>query len=368
MKLFGRKQSLGWVPFEPYSAKMTLLKECIEMKRVILIGSLLFLLAGCTTTVQGTVPVQEAATAVIPSMGPTENSNPWKQLSDMLTPRSEMHAVELNGLIYVFGGFGPVPGGAANGKDSVATLEAYDPKTDQWTSLAPAPEARDHSMMAAFQGRIYVFGGYAKDWKVFSNVWTYDPAANQWTILNPMPASRTAGAAVTLGDHIYLIGGITSQAHVILPTWRYDPANDTWTDAAPLLQPREHVDAVALDGLIYALSGRWIETLNTVEIYDPVKDQWTPGVPMKDKRAGFGATVMNGKIYVAGGELIEIGKTVKSAEEFDPARQTWSSLPDLPGGLHGVPLIGFENVLYIIGGSARAADMINWGRVFAYQP
>src|SRR5260370_449016 len=188
VKLFGRKQSLGWVPFEAYSVKMTLLTECIEMKRVFLVGSLLFLLAGCRTTLQGTVPVQEAATVVIPGVGPTE-------------------------------------------------------------------------------------------------------------ILNPMPASRTAGAAVTLGDYIYLIGGITSQAHVILPTWRYDPANDTWTAVAPLLQPREHVDAVALDGLIYALSGRWIETLNTVEIYDPVKDQWTPGVPMKDKRAGFGATLMNGKIY-----------------------------------------------------------------------
>ena len=89
---------------------------------------------------------------------------------------------------------------------------------------------------------------------------------------------------------------------------------------------------------------------------------------MNDPRAGFGATVLNGKIYVAGGELIEDGKTVKSVEAFDPATQTWSYLPNLPSGLHGVPMIGFRNTLYVIGGSGRAADMINWGRVFTYQP
>ena len=89
---------------------------------------------------------------------------------------------------------------------------------------------------------------------------------------------------------------------------------------------------------------------------------------MHDPRAGFGATVMNGKIYVAGGELIDDGKTVKSVEVFDPSTQTWSYLPNLPSGLHGVPMVGLGNTLYAIGGSGRAADMINWGRVFAYQP
>ena len=36
--------------------------------------------------------------------------------------------------------------------------------------------------------------------------------------------------------------------------------------------------------------------------------------------------------------------------------------------LHGVPIVGVGGVLYVIGGSARSADVINWGRVFALQP
>jgi len=314
------------------------------------------------------VPIPVSTQTILVASSPPP-STPWMQISTMPSARSEMPAIELNGLFYVVGGFGPVPGGSANGKDAVDTFEAYDPKADRWTTLAPTPEARDHSLMTTYQGRIYVFGGYAAgDWVVCPNAWMYDPTADQWTVLKPMPAPRTSGGAVTIGDYIYLVGGITSKAHDILPTWRYNPANDSWQNVAPLQQPREHVNAVALDGRIYAIGGRWIQTLNSVEIYDPVKDQWTAGVSMQNIRAGFGATVLNGKIYVAGGELIETLKTVRTVEQFDPATQSWSSLPDLPVGLHGVPLVGFDNALYVIGGSSRSADMINWGRVYSYQP
>ena len=58
-----------------------------------------------------------------------------------------MPAIELNGLFYVVGGFGPVTDGSANGKDAVETFEAYNPKADQWIALVPTPEARDHSMI-----------------------------------------------------------------------------------------------------------------------------------------------------------------------------------------------------------------------------
>lgn len=331
------------------------------MKRMFWIPFVIVLIACAAPSPTQTIIIPTSTQKII-------SSSPWIQKHDMPSARSEMPAIELNGLIYVVGGFGPLPKGGANGYDAVNTFEAYNPKTDTWIALAPTPEARNHSMMTAYKDRIYVFGGYAGEWKVYSNAWMYDTVSDKWTILDPMPAPRTSGGAVTIGDYIYLVGGITSQAHVIVPNWRYDPETNSWEEIAPLLQPREHVDAVALNGLVYVLAGRWIGSLNTVEIYDPAKDQWTEGIPMKNERGGFGATVMNGKIYVAGGELIEDGKTVKSVEVFDPTAQAWSSLPDLPGGLHGVPLVGFENTLYIIGGSGRAADMINWGRVFAYKP
>ena len=340
-----------------------------------LIGSILILAAACnstpltaTQTRLATQPPRPTATIALSSTPDPTAITSWLRRASMPTARSEMPAVELNGLIYVPGGFGPLPNGLANGYGAVNSFDVYSPAADQWRSLAPMPEARHHLMLTVFQGRIYAFGGFTDTWITHSNVWVYDPALDHWELRKPMPAPRTAGAAVSLGNSIYVVGGTTSQAGAVLPTWRYDPASDTWVDVAPLQQAREHNAAVVLNGRIYALGGRWTTTYSSVEIYDPASNRWTWGPPMQYERAGFGAAVMDGRIYVGGGELIDTLRTIKSVEEFDPASGAWSQLPDMPAGLHGVDLIGVGGSLYIIGGSARSADVINWGRVFAFHP
>jgi N-acetylneuraminic acid mutarotase len=335
---------------------------------------LAWILVGCTpATITVPVPATQTPTVLaqlIVASATLEGSSAgaWSQKASMLTNRSEMPAVELNGLIYVPGGFGPVPGGLANGKGPVADMDAYDPAKDEWKSLAPMPEPRHHEMITVYQDRIYVFGGFLDPWITKDNAWVYDPAQDGWQVLNPMPAPRTAGAAVTLGDAIYLVGGTTSQAGAVPPTWKYDPETDTWKEVAPLQEPREHNMAVVLNGMIYALGGRWKTDLNSVEVYDPSTDEWTFAAAMHDVRAGFGAAVMNGRVYVAGGERINELKTLKTVEVFDPDTNTWSYLESMPAALHGVPLVSVDGTLYAIGGSGRSADVINAGRVFAFRP
>src|SRR5262245_18971652 len=114
---------------------MVQLTECAVRFKIHLLIVFLFISVGCTETPASTT---EAVTE-IPVPQVTANALPqtWIPRHDMPTPRSEMPAAELNRLIYVVGGYGPVPGGLANGKDVVTTFEAYDPKADQWISLAP---------------------------------------------------------------------------------------------------------------------------------------------------------------------------------------------------------------------------------------
>lgn len=347
------------------------------MRTRILCVVLALIFTACCPAVSTTTPAIRTVTepGIVPtetlSLSPTPDlsaKNVWIPRASMLTARSEMAAVELNGLIYVPGGFGPVRGGLANGKGPVDTFDVYDPVADQWRTLTPMPDRRHHQMATVYNGKIYVFGGFIDPWLTQSNAWMYDPAKGQWITLHDMPAPRTAGAAVTVGDAIYLVGGTTSQAGAVLPTWKYNPKTDTWQNAAPLQEPREHDTAVVLDGKIFALGGRWTQDLNSVEIYDPASDQWTFGPAMEVARAGFGATVLEGKIYVAGGEWINTLKTLNSVEVFDPSAGVWSALPDLPQKLHGVPLVGVDGMLYVIGGSTRSADVINPGKVFALRP
>src|SRR6266498_2286507 len=219
---------------------------------------LAWILVGCTPATI-TVPVPATQTPMvlaqlIVASATLEGSSAgaWSQKASMLTNRSEMPAVELNGLIYVPGGFGPMRGGLANGKGPVDTLDVYDPFANQWRTLAPMPDGRHHEMITAYKDKIYVFGGFLDPWLTQSNAWVYDPKTNQWTVLKDMPAPRTAGAAVTLNDAIYLVGGTTSKAGAILSTWKYNPETDTWQEVAPLQEPREHNTAVVLNGKIYA--------------------------------------------------------------------------------------------------------------------
>jgi N-acetylneuraminic acid mutarotase len=335
----------------------------------------IFILTACSPSATTSLPTVNPTLVAPTPMLEIASSTPdlsardmWIPRAPMLTTRSEMPAVELDGLIYVPGGFGPMRGGLANGKGPVETLDVYDPVANQWRALAPMPDRRHHEMITVYKDKIYVFGGFLDPWLTQSNAWVYDPKTNQWTVLKDMPAPRTAGAAVTLNDAIYLVGGTTSKAGAVLPTWKYEPETETWQDVAVLQEPREHNTAVVLNGKIYALGGRWNQDLNSVEIYDPASDQWTFGPPMEVARAGFGATVLDGKIYVAGGEWINTLKTLNSVEVFDPSTSTWSVLPNLPMKLHGVPLVGLDGMLYVMGGSTRSADVINPGKVFALRP
>ena len=202
----------------------------------------------------------------------------WSSLTRMPTPRSENAAAAIGEVIYVAGGFG--------GEDR---LEAYDTATDTWQTLAGMPEGRHHLMSAAYDGKVYAFGGGSSlvDWRPRPDAWVYDPANDSWAAIAPMPEPRLAGAAVTMGDYIYIAGG-TGGSKALL---RYDPEQDAWTSLAEMSEPREHTTATALGGKVYVLGGRWSGEgeLNSVEVYDPASDSWSFAPAIQTARAGFAA-------------------------------------------------------------------------------
>jgi N-acetylneuraminic acid mutarotase len=279
----------------------------------------------------------------------------------MPTARSENAAAVIDEIIYVSGGFG--------GEEK---LEAYNTITDTWKVLADLPEPRHHLMSASYNEKVYIFGGASSviDWTPHAEAWAYDPNADSWTEIAVMPEPRLAGAAVTLDDYIYVVGG-TGGSNALL---RYDPARDEWTSLAGLSQSREHTAATALDGRLYALGGRWSDTgeLTSVEVYDPAADSWMPAPAMQTARGGFAAVTVNAKIYVLGGEVLTgANQALKSIEIFDPQlgqRGAWEFGPDLPLGLHGVPAVNVNGVIYVLGGADRAGAISNQGLVFSLKP
>jgi len=263
----------------------------------------------------------------------------WRRIADLPTPRSEIAAAVLRGVIYVVGGLG---GGNL--------VETY--ANERWSAGPRYPLTVDHAMAAAVDtqagGGIYVFGGNtngvatARSFRLIGD--------RGWREVAAMPAPRAQGAAVAIGEKIYVVGGAATD-RLVSPTYVYDSAADRWTTAAPIPTPRDHLGAAALGGRVCAVGGRrlsLLQNLGAFECYDPSTDGWTAMADAPTARGGIGAAVAGGRLIVAGGE--QPAGTFREVEVFDPATGRWSRLPDLVNPRHGLGVVAVGSTLFVIGG------------------
>jgi len=290
-------------------------------------------------------------------------------------PAEEYTNVVLNNKLYLIGGNAAVLTPGARAVHPARVLE-YDLAGDKWTQKKQAPFFADHMSAAAYNGKIYVFGGTGamrqEDPNATLNTsWEYDPAADTWKALAAMPSKRTASAATEFGGKIYLIGGSTD---ITSPTGQnlnaglvvgtndtYDPATNRWESHKVMPTPRNHPAVGVVAGKIYVIGGRigannigGLVASNTdvVEEYSPATDSWRAMNRMPTPRSGQGWATYNGRIYVAGGEErnYHIEGPLRDVEAFDPATNDWERLPSMPTARHGVNVALFNNRLYVIGG------------------
>ena len=308
------------------------------MRRALLIMGLL--IVACTETSGPTTTIQEA----------------WTEVAPDPVARSEHPAVVVGGEMVVSGGF--VESGF--GDDSVtASVGAYDPESDSWRELPDMPSPRHHGMAAVVDGRVFMIGGYSlSGFNPTSTMW--ELVDGEWVDRAPIPVLVGAGAAVELDGLIYLVGG-TPHGSI----FRYDPAADTWEHLAEPSLQREHLAAVAYDGEIWALAGRWDgEIFDSVEIYDPSSGDWRDGPSMHEARSGFGAVVVDDSIFAVGGEVFDPNVALDSMERM--SNGGWTLVDPFPYGIHGNPLVEIGGSLYLPGGSTQAAGVENDGRTFRY--
>jgi hypothetical protein len=293
----------------------------------------------------------------------------WVELEPMPLAVSEITGALLDGVFYVAGGY------TAEGSIGQA-LQAYSVADDTWTLLAGLPEGRTHVATAAYQGRVYVFGGeprYASGPRV-RRAWLYDPITDSWESIARMPAGRMATASVTVGEAIYIVGGLTTALTATGPgtrneALRYTPATDEWTVLSRAAETREHAGAALVRGRLHLIGGRSGGVKSSVEIYDVESDTWSEGTPMLEPRSAFATIVLGGEIWVCGGEAFEPeARVIDTVEIYDPTTDSWTPGPPLPVGIHGLAGFTYNDAIYLIGGSDVAGAVENYGRVLAYRP
>jgi N-acetylneuraminic acid mutarotase len=300
----------------------------------------------------------------------------WIKLAPFPDPSEELLGAAAGGKMYVFCGLGPAwkPKGL---------VYEYDPAGDKWTQKRPMALPSHHVAFAEYRGRIYAFGGFVlppagrPSWVPINNAWEYDPAADTWKALAPMPTRRGSPVAVTVADKIYVIGGAVpgpkeSAVHPASPhtsvgtVEEYDPATNSWRERASMPTPRNHATAGAVNGKIYVVGGRvgaafisgGSSNVGVIEAYDPAADLWSQGLArMPTPRSAGAGGVWGGRIYVTGGEFQDyrMMATIRAFEAYDPATNSWATLPSLPVSRHGLASAVIGNRLHMVSGDVQSA-------------
>jgi N-acetylneuraminic acid mutarotase len=249
-----------------------------------------------TSTTSTTTSTTTTTTSGLPADAATQIAwqPPGRTLATVET--SESQGLAFNGRLWVFGGF-VKPNLAAT-----LTAASYDPATNLWTTLAPMPEKITHAGTAVVGQNIYLAGGFVGDNPnngSTDHVWRYDTVANTWTAAPSLPALRGAGALVALDGKLHFFGGAWKMGATFVAEygdhWVLDPSDPagTWKPLAPMPNPRNHLGGVAVGGRIYALGGQHLgdeftSDVSEVDAYDPVTDSWTQVASLAEPRGHLG--------------------------------------------------------------------------------
>jgi N-acetylneuraminic acid mutarotase len=194
-----------------------------------------------------------------------------------------------------------------------------------------------------------------------------------------MPTKRGSPVAAAVGDKIYVVGGATTppgssetavhprRPHISLGTVEeYDPATNSWRERRSMPTPRNHTLAGVVNGKIYVIGGRvgaafisaGSSNVDVVEEYDPATDSWGAALAkMPSVRSAMAGGVYGGRIYVTGGEgqNAQMMYTFRALEAFDPASNTWTTLPSMPVSRHGLAGGVVGNRLHMVSGDVQSA-------------
>lgn len=80
-----------------------------------------------------------------------------------------------------------------------------------------------------------------------------------------------------------------------------------------------------------------------------VAASWSTAAPLPERLQEHHGALLGGRVYVAGG-FDTTGTPTKVAYRYDPARDAWERIADLPEARHHMPLVVVHDTLYAVGG------------------
>jgi N-acetylneuraminic acid mutarotase len=187
-----------------------------------------------------------------------------------------------------------------------------------------------------------------------------------------MPRGLTTVGAATLGDALYLVGGYFGPPHDYAKEFqsgavlRLSLSTGQWEEL-PSVEPIQSPAVIGDGRYLYKIGGMQVQNTTgkptelrsvvAAERFDPSKNRWEPLPNLPEPRSSHYAVVVGSTLYVVGGWALEGGMndnvwrdTMLTADLSQPTF-TWNSVK-IPFQIRAQGLVPFGGKIYVLGGLA----------------
>ncbi|XP_077296562.1 kelch-like protein 12 [Arctopsyche grandis] len=175
--------------------------------------------------------------------------------------------------------------------------------------------------------------------------------------LNSTPRMSTKQTIIIVGGNSTDISGEIETCNTSVDTWStfYNLKNNK----------NRCFQAVTMDGNLLIIGGNIRNrSTNKVSCLDLATKQTTELEEMQQARELFKATVVDSQVFVFGGRCNDDAHILKSAEMYDPALKSWTSLAPMINKRYNHEIATTANEIYIIGGRLDSENCLNTMEVY----
>src|SRR4051794_36409692 len=161
--------------------------------------------------------------------------------------RNESETVQVGNKIYILGGF------TKDFKDVTRNVDIFDLETETWSKGAKLPETQTHQAVSTDGKYIYQLGGQhgtrynSAGWYGTTHSYRYDIANDKWEKFIDAPAVWFAPYSQLIDNKIYVFAGAgPNRNDPVTTTWMLDlnQANPAWVKKSPMPFAQEHGSSV----------------------------------------------------------------------------------------------------------------------------
>ena len=288
----------------------------------------------------------------------------WSTTTGFATARYLHTSVAYNGYLYVLGGY---DGSGYLNDVQKATINA-DGTVGAWSATTPFTTARYLHTSVAYNGYLYVLGGY--DGTSYLNdvqKAAIDPTngtVGTWSTTTAFTTGRYGHTSAAYNGYLYVIGGFGSGYlnDVQKAAINADGTVGTWATTTAFTTGRYGHTSVAYNGYLYVIGGSNGSDQNDIQFSLVVAatggagaggvGTWNTTTAFTTARQSHTSVAYNGYLYVIGGQggSSNLNDVQKAAINADGTVGTWSTTTAFTTARYGHTSVAYNGYLYVIGG------------------